>query len=236
MKLGKLYLIPSLLGPTEPAKSLPTYVLEVCNEIDFFVVEKAKSARRYLRSIGFTKDFDQLGFVELNKRTTWDDKLAFIQEAVKGKNIGVISEAGCPGVADPGADMVKLAHEFGIEVEPLVGPSSLLLALMGSGLNGQSFAFIGYLPRESKERSKQIQHYERLSKQLNQTQLFIETPYRNHALLEDILKTCRPDTLLNISANLTLPDAYQVTKTIEDWKSTKVKLDKKPTVFCLLSA
>lgn len=236
MKLGKLYLIPSLLGPAEPAKSLPTYVLEVCNEIDFFVVEKAKTARRYLRSIGFTKDFDQLGFVELNKRTTWDDKLAFIQEAIKGKNIGVISEAGCPGVADPGADMVKLAHEFGIEVEPLVGPSSLLLALMGSGLNGQSFAFIGYLPRESKERSKQIQHYERLSKQLNQTQLFIETPYRNHALLEDILKTCRPDTLLNISANLTLPDAYQVTKTVEDWKSTKVKLDKKPTVFCLLSA
>ena len=236
MNLGKLYLIPSLLGPAKPEESLPNYVLEVCNQVDFFIVEKAKTARRYLRSIGFTKDFDQLGFVELNKRTTWDDKLNYIQEALKGKNIGVISEAGCPGVADPGADMVKLAHEFGIRVEPLVGPSSLLLALMGSGLNGQSFAFVGYLDRDSKTRSKQIQHYERLSKQLNQTQLFIETPYRNHALLEDILKTCRPDTLLNISANLTLPDAYQVTKTIEDWQSTKVKIDKKPTVFCLLSA
>ncbi len=235
MTLGKVYLIPSMLGPSSPKLNIPSGQLEIINQVDLFLVEKAKSARRFLRSIGFDKSFDDLPFEELNKRTTMADKLAFVQEAVGGKNIGIISEAGCPGVADPGADIVKIAHEFQLEVVPLIGPSSLLLALMGSGLNGQSFAFVGYLPRESKDRIKSLQQLERTSRQFKQTQLFIETPYRNTAMFQDILKTCRPDTLLHISMNLTLPDAFQRTMTISEWNTTKVDLNKKPAVFAILS-
>jgi 16S rRNA (cytidine1402-2'-O)-methyltransferase len=235
MTLGKVYLIPSMLGPSSPELNIPSGQLEIINQVDLFLVEKAKSARRFLRSIGFDKSFDELQFEELNKRTTMADKLAFVQEAVSGKNIGIISEAGCPGGADPGADIVKIAHEFQLEIIPLIGPSSLLLALMGSGLNGQSFAFVGYLPREPKDRIKSLQQLERTSRQLKQTQLFIETPYRNTAMFQDILKTCRPDTLLHISMNLTLPNAFQRTMTISEWKTTKVDLNKKPAVFAILS-
>jgi len=236
MTIGKVYLIPSLLGPSDPALNIPSGQLDVINEVDIFLVEKAKSARRFLRSIGFEKSFDDLRMEELNKRTSTSDKLELVQEAVQGKVLGIISEAGCPGVADPGAEVVKLAHEFQLEVIPLIGPSSLLLALMGSGLNGQSFAFVGYLPREQRDRIKSLQQLERISRQLDQTQLFIETPYRNTALFTDMLKTCRTDTLLHVSMNLTLPDAYQRTMTVGEWKSAKVDLNKKPAVFAILGA
>ena len=233
---GVLYLIPTLLGPAQPQESIPTGVTEVLDKVDVFLAEKLKTGRRSLRAMGFTKAFDTVEMHELNKHTETEDQLTYVQWAASGKTIGILSEAGCPGVADPGADLVKLAHEFGVKVIPLVGPSSILLALMGSGLNGQSFAFVGYVPRDAKERSVALAKLEKTSKQLNQTQLFIETPYRNHALLETLLKTCRPDTYLTIAANLTLPDAFQETHTIQEWKTRKVNIQKKPAVFGLLSA
>ncbi len=234
--MGTIYLIPTLLGPAKTDESIPSGVSEVLDNIDVFLAEKLKTGRRSLRAMGYTKSFDEVEMHELNKHTDTADQLEYVQWGAMGKTIGVLSEAGCPGVADPGADLVKLAHELGVKVVPLIGPSSILLALMGSGLNGQSFAFVGYVPRETKERAVAISKLEKSSKHLNQTQLFIETPYRNHALLETILKTCRPETYLSIAANLTLPDAFQETHTIQEWKSKKINIHKKPAVFALLSA
>lgn len=231
---GKLYLIPTLMGESEVGNVLPSGILPITNCLDVFLVEKAKSARRFLRKLGFTKEFDDLEFHELNKRTSDEDKFEHIQLALQGKNIGILSEAGCPGIADPGSDVVKMAHELGITVVPLVGPSSILLTVMASGLNGQSFAFNGYLPIDKKERVKAIQRLERLSAQNTQTQLFIETPYRNDALLDDLKKTLHPNTQLCVAADITNPSEWIKTMSISSWKKQKEKLNKRPAVFALL--
>jgi 16S rRNA (cytidine1402-2'-O)-methyltransferase len=235
MNKGKIYLIQSGLGDHENQNFIPSSVLEACLVCDVFLVEKFKTARRFLRSIGFEKDFDALEMQELSKHTSSSEKEAYLRFLLDGKAIGIISEAGCPGVADPGAEMVLLAHEYGFEVTPLVGPSSILLALMASGLNGQSFAFHGYLPIDKRERVKAIQQLENISRQHKQTQLFMETPYRNVALFDDLCKTLNPNTLLSISANLTQSDALSKTKRVSEWRGSVLPIHKKPAIFAILA-
>ena len=234
---GKLYLIPSPLGESAPVDAvIPTGTLEILRSIRYFVVEELRTARRYLSKAGIGVPIDNLHFFELNEHTPPEQDISpYLQATAEGHNIGLLSEAGVPAVADPGARLVRLAHQKNIAVVPLTGPSSLLLALMASGLNGQNFAFAGYLPVKPQERQQRLRLLEKRSSAEQQTQLFIETPYRNNALLADILTTCRPNTLLCIVANLTEPDAFIKTLSVDEWKTTSVDLHKKPCVF-LLSA
>lgn len=233
---GKLYLIPNLLGGSN-LQTIPEYVQQIVQQIEVFIVENTKEARRYLVKLGMNsngKSVNALTFLELDKHTPEDRFTAYLQYADEGKNIGLISDAGCPAVADPGSLIVRHAHEKNIEVVPLVGPSSLLLALMASGLNGQQFAFSGYLPIEQAKRTQYIKKLEQLAGRENQTQIFIETPYRNQALFTDILATCRPDLRLCVAANLTLPNQYIATHSIGKWKSLPPpQLHKIPAVFLL---
>jgi 16S rRNA (cytidine1402-2'-O)-methyltransferase len=199
-------------------------------------VEELRTARRYLSKSGIGVPIDNLHFFELNEHTPSEQDISvYLQAAIEGNNVGLLSEAGVPAVADPGARLVRLAHQKNIPVIPLTGPSSLLLALMASGLNGQQFAFAGYLPVKPPERKQRLLQLEKRSTAEQQTQLFIEAPYRNEALLADILNVCRPNTLLCIAANLTEPDAYIKTQTIALWKTTTVELNKKPCVFLLMT-
>ncbi|MGB0862003.1 MAG: SAM-dependent methyltransferase [Saprospiraceae bacterium] len=231
---GKLYLIPSSLGDNT-VHSIPQHTVEVAHSLDIFIAERAKTARHFLKALQTPVAFNDMTFYELNKKTPPEDVAHFLKDAENGKNVGLLSEAGCPGVADPGAVIVQLAHQKGIEVIPLVGPSSILLALMASGMNGQSFAFVGYLGVKKGDRIRDLKRLEQLARKLNQTQIFIETPYRNMSLIEDMLTGLSPRTRLCIAANLTLPTEYIKTKTIQEWKKTKLpELHKQPAIFLIL--
>lgn len=231
---GKLYLIPSPLGDNQPSEVLPEMVFETIGRIRTYVVEEVRTARRFLSRAGLKGKIDTLEFYELNEHTSSEQIEGYLGLFERGEDIGLISEAGLPAVADPGAHLVALCHKRGIEVVPLVGPSSLMLALMASGLNGQSFAFCGYIPAKSDERKSRLKVLEKVSSQLNQTQIIIETPYRNDSLLADILSVCNPSTRLCIAADITLPTAYIRTASIGDWKKNVPTIGKRPCVFLLL--
>lgn len=231
---GKLYLIPTTLGDTaETADVLPVKINEIINTIDEYIVENEKSARHYLKKMGIKKPLPEIILHPLNQHTKPHEISTYLNAIAEGKNIGIISEAGCPGVADPGADVVKSAHEKNITVIPLVGPSSILMSLMASGFNGQNFAFNGYLPKERSERIKKIKELERLAIQKNQTQMFIETPYRNMHLLDDMIVNCEKQTKLCIACDISLPTEFIKTKTIGAWKNQLPEINKRPTIFLL---
>ena len=231
--IGKLYLIPTTLGEMNHEEVLPLTIKRSIDFINDYIVENEKTARRFIKNIHPEKKQQELNLHLLNKHTEDTDHLKMIQPLLEGKNIGLMSEAGCPGVADPGAVIVKLAHEKGIQVVPLVGPSSILLAVMASGMNGQSFAFNGYLPIDAQEKKSAIKQFEKLSQEKNQSQLFIETPYRNNKLIEDLIQTLHPNTQLCIACDITLPTEFIKTKSINDWKKNKVDLHKRPCIFII---
>jgi 16S rRNA (cytidine1402-2'-O)-methyltransferase len=231
--MAELYLVPNILSEGEWQNVLPARVLDVLTHTNYFIVENLRTARRFLKKVNRDIDIDKLIFFELNKYTEARHLPEFLQPLSQGENIAVISEAGCPGVADPGAEIVKLAHQKGFRVVPLVGPSSVLLALMASGLNGQNFAFQGYLPVKPAERARAISALEKKVVNSNETQIFIETPYRNNHLTADILKTCSPSTLLCIAANITGENEFIATKTVVQWKKSLPDLNKQPAIFLL---
>lgn len=228
---GKLYLIPTTLGDNEPLEVLPISVKKRVENIDFFIVENEKSARRFIKKITPRKSQPALRLFVLDKYTSEFESKSFLDPCFQGINVGLLSEAGVPAIADPGANIVMLAHQKKIEVVPMVGPSSIILAMMGSGLNGQNFAFNGYLPIEKVERKKRIKELERLSKQNDQTQIFIETPYRNQKLFNEFKASLTPSTLLCVAADLTLGTEYIKTLTIKEWKSENIDLHKRPCIF-----
>ena len=235
MNKGRLYLIPSPLGENEPSEVIPLPVLESLKNFKTFVVEEIRTARRYLSRAGLKGHIGELEFHELNEHTDPATIEGYLKLFDEGNDVALISEAGLPAVADPGAQLVALAHHHGIEVVPAVGPSSLMLALMASGLNGQSFAFCGYIPAKTDERKSKLRTLEKVSGQLKQTQILIETPYRNDSLFADILSTCSPNTRLCIAANITMPDAYIKTKKVGDWKKEGITIGKRPCVFLILA-
>jgi len=230
---GKIYLIPTTLGDSEINSVLPEIIKNTVESISHFIVENIRTARRYIRKLQPDKDIDSLTFYELNKHTNQGEIPTYIKAALEGNDIGIISEAGNPGIADPGSSIVKIAHIKNIDVVPLVGPSSILLALIASGLNGQNFAFNGYLPVKQNERIIKIQFLENRSKSEKQSQIFMETPYRNMKMLEDLLKTCRKNTLLCIAADITLESEFIKTKTIAEWKRQVPQINKRPAIFLL---
>ena len=233
--VGKLYLFPSPLGDNEPREVIPGPVLDRMLEIRTFVVEEDRTAHRFLSRAGLKEHIGELEFHELNEHTQPKEVEALAALFENGQDVGLITEAGLPAVADPGALLVALCHRRGIEVVPFTGPSSLMLALMASGLDGQSFAFCGYLPAKTDERRSAIRTVEKRSSQLHQTQLFIETPYRNDSLMADLLASCRDDTRLCIAADLTLPTATIRTRTVREWKKAPIEIGKRPCVFLLLA-
>jgi 16S rRNA (cytidine1402-2'-O)-methyltransferase len=233
---GTLYLIPVPLGPTPPETSLPASVLATVRPLKYFVVEQAKTARAFLKAVGTDTVLQELQLEELNEHTKADALDHLLTPLRAGHNVGLLSEAGCPAVADPGADLVALAQNEGIRVVPLIGPSSLLLALMASGLNGQRFAFQGYLPAKEVERNKALKDLEAESRKRQQTQLFIETPYRNRALFDAILQNCQPTTRVTIATDLSLPSESVRTRSVQAWKKeTPPEIERRPTVFLLLA-
>ncbi|MBQ6911679.1 MAG: SAM-dependent methyltransferase [Bacteroidales bacterium] len=235
MTYGKLYLIPTPLGEGNPAEVLPAPVLELLPTLDCFVVEQVRTARRFLSSAGLKGHVGELEFHELNEHTRPEEVEAYLPLFANGRNVGLLSEAGLPAVADPGALLVALCHRHGIEVVPLVGPSSLMMALMASGLNGQSFAFVGYIPAKTDERRSALKNLEKRSAAARQTQILIETPYRNDALFADMLQTLGASVRLCIAANLTCEDAFIRTRTVAQWKEHPVTIGKRPCVFLILS-
>ncbi len=234
MAKGKLYLIPSPLGENEPSEVIPISVLKSLSKFKTFVVEDLRTARRYLSKAGLKGGIGDLELYVLNKHTNKITIEGYLSLFENGNDVALLSEAGLPAVADPGAELVALAHRHNIEVIPFVGPSSLMLALMASGLNGQNFTFCGYLPIKSDERKRKLKSIEKDSA-TGQTQIIIETPYRNDALFADMLDTLFPSTKLCIAANITMPDAYIKTKRISEWKANKITIGKKPCVFLILA-
>lgn len=229
-----LYLIPAPLGETPVEQVIPAYNAEIIRNIPVFIVENVRSARRFLKKIDRNRNIDGIEFYELNEHTKPSSIGNYLDPLKEGKTMGVISEAGCPAVADPGATVVALAQKQNLKVIPLVGPSSLLMAVMASGFSGQSFSFNGYLPAKVQEREQKLRQLEQRCYRENQTQLFIETPYRNAHMIESILKTCRPETRLCIAAGITTPDEYIRTKTVAAWKKTQLPaLDTIPAVFLI---
>jgi 16S rRNA (cytidine1402-2'-O)-methyltransferase len=236
MALGTLYMVPVTLGDDNLSYVIPTDVIQLVKGLEYFVVENEKSARRFLGSVKTNKPVRELNFQLLNEHSAEKDLPALIAPLLAGHNVGMLSEAGCPGIADPGATLAALAHRKGIKVSPLVGPSSILLSLMASGFNGQQFAFLGYLPSDKAARVIKLKEIEKQSGQLNETQMFIETPYRNQHMLEDILASCSANTKLCIARNVSLEDELIVSKTIAEWKKSVLPdLHKQPTVFLLLA-
>ena len=236
MTSGTLYLIPVPLGHVSPEASLPAPVLAQIRSLSHFVVENAKSARAFLKAAGTEQPLQALQLEELNEHTRPDALDRLLAPLRAGHDLGLLSEAGCPAVADPGANLVALAQSEGIRVAPLIGPSSLLLALMASGLNGQRFAFQGYLPAKDAERAKALREIEIESRKRGQTQIFIETPYRNRQLFDSILQTCQPGTRIAVATDLSLPGESVRTRTVLQWKKeTPPEIERRPTVFLLLA-
>lgn len=233
MTKGNLYLIPTPLGETKSENVLPAFNFQVIQRIDTFIVEELRTARRFLRKAGYIKDFETVTFHLLNEHTPDEEAIGMLENTLKGHHVGLLSEAGLPCIADPGNIVVRLAHQKGIRVIPLTGPSSIMLALMASGLNGQSFVFHGYLPVKPDERSKALHELEQAASKRNQTQIFIETPYRNLQMLESIVKTCHPSLTLCIAADLTLETEWIRSMPLNEWKRQKPDLHKRPAVFLL---
>ena len=233
---GILFLIPVPLGPVAPQDALHPSVLQTIRPLSHFVVEQAKTARAFLKAAGTDRPLQELQLSELNEHTKTSELDLLLAPLRAGEDVGLLSEAGCPAVADPGANLVALAQREGIRVVPLVGPSSLLLALMASGLNGQRFAFLGYLPAKEAERTKALRELETESRKRQQTQIFIETPYRNRQMFDGILMACQPGTRLCIATDLTLPSETVRTLTVQQWKKqTPPEIERRPTVFLLLA-
>ena len=232
---GKLYLIPTTLGDNEPLEVLPLSVKQAVERIDHYVVENEKTARRFIKRIDPKKSQPSLTLFTLNKYTDASELTGFLDPCIQGHDTGIISEAGCPGVADPGAEVVALAHRKGIQVVPLTGPSSILLALMGSGMNGQSFTFNGYLPIDRSERKQHLKVLEKRSRDHGQTQIFIETPYRNNKLMEDLIQHLKGETRLCVAADLTLSSEFIQTRPVKEWKRKLPDLHKRPAIFLLLA-
>lgn len=231
-KKGQLYLIPSLLGDEAPKGSLAAMTVDIINQLDYYLAENAKHTRRFLKAMGIQKPIQELHIEELNEHTDPDAISKLLEPARQGFSMGIISEAGCPGIADPGAEAVRIAQKENIRVVPVPGPSSIFLAIMGSGFNGQQFAFSGYLPKEASQRAKKIKELERLA-QSGSTQAFMDTPYRNEHVLNDLLQHCNDQTLLCIACDITLPGEYIRTKSISTWKKQKPNLHKRPCIFVL---
>ncbi|MBO3117336.1 SAM-dependent methyltransferase [Winogradskyella sp. DF17] len=230
---GKLFLIPTRLGDNPPLEVLPIAIKKVIEELDNYIVENEKTARRFIKRVTPNKSQPSLKINVLNKYTTEEERNSYLDPCLAGESVGLISEAGCPAIADPGSDIVSLAHQLNIEVVPLVGPSSIILALMASGMNGQSFTFNGYLPIERNERKIKLKQLERFSQENNQAQIFIETPYRNMKMLEDITKYLNNTTRVCIACDLTLPTQSIKTQTIENWKLSNEDFHKRPAIFII---
>ena len=236
MKFGTLYLIPVTLGDDNITKVLPPEVVIIAQKLEIFVVENEKTARHFLSTIKTLKPVRELQMLTLNEHTTDPELPNLLKPLLAGFDVGLMSEAGCPGVADPGAKLAELAHAKGIKVAPLVGPSSILLSLIASGFNGQRFTFLGYIPADKAARIQRLKDIEKNSNKNHETQIFIETPYRNQHLLEDILAHCNPTTKLCIACNISLEDEFIVSKSVVAWKNSALpNLNKKPTVFLLLA-
>ena len=233
---GQIYLIPSLLGNTEPLEVLPLSTKRTIEGLNHYIVENERTARRFIKKMTPRKSQDALVFYLLNKYTEPQLLPEYLQPCLEGVSMGLLSEAGCPGIADPGASIVDLAHRMGIRVIPMVGPSSILLALMSSGLNGQNFAFNGYLPIDKGERKKAIKSLEKHSRTMGQSQIFMETPYRNDKLLEELIRSLHPNTRLCIATDLTMTTEFIRTRTVSEWKENKPELHKRPSIFILQAA
>lgn len=229
--VGTIYLIPVTLGDTDIDRVLPAENKKIISTIKHFVVENIRTARRFLKKNDKNTDINALTFFELNKHTTPEEIHNYLHPLFRGHNLGIMSEAGCPAIADPGSQIVEIAHQKGIKVVPLVGPSSILLALMASGFNGQSFAFHGYLPIEVTKRKQRIKQLEQRIYSEEQTQIFIETPYRNNKLLKDLSTQCNKNTKICIAINITCPDEQIITLTVKEWMHRSINLDKKPCIF-----
>jgi 16S rRNA (cytidine1402-2'-O)-methyltransferase len=233
MALGQLFLLPVPLGETPISQVIPSYNLEVIQTLSEFIAEDIRSARRHLKQMGILQPLDTLLIHEIGKHSDESRYDSYLNAALEGKNIGLLSEAGCPGVADPGAAIVQRAFSKNIRVIPLSGPSSILMALMASGSNGQSFVFHGYLPIEKSDRSRKIKEMELHARQKNQTQLFMEAPFRNDKLFDDLMGECKGDTELCIACDITLPTQYIERKSISNWKLKKPALHKRPAIFLI---
>lgn len=233
MNIGKLYSIPTTLGDNDPLEVLPISVKVAIEKISIFIVENEKTARRFIKRICPEKSQPALKLFLLNKHSDVNELPTFLEACLHGFDIGLISEAGCPGVADPGAEIVKIAHQKNIKVVPLVGPSSILMAIMSSGMNGQSFSFNGYLPIDKGERKNEVKRLERLSYEHDQSQIFIETPYRNNKMLEDLTNYLDNQTNICVACDITLSSEFIKTKTALEWKKNMVDLHKRPTIFII---
>jgi 16S rRNA (cytidine1402-2'-O)-methyltransferase len=231
--MSNLYLIPTTLGESDTARVIPSDVSAIVKNIKYFIVENIRTARRYLRKMDPQLNIDELQFFELNQHTDGTVIAEYLRPILEGFDVGIISEAGCPGIADPGAEVVKIAHTRQIRVIPLVGPSSILLSLMASGMNGQNFAFIGYIPVKPAERIKAIREIERRSGFEKQTQIFIEAPYRNAQLINDLINTLGDQTRLCIACDITLETEYIKTLTVAQWKKGVPDLNKRPAIFLI---
>ena len=235
MQQGQLFLIPVTLGTSNPLEVLPISIRTKIEQLNHFIVENEKASRAFIKLLAPNKKQDKLRFFQLNKYTNESELPEFLKPCLDGVSIGLMSDAGCPGIADPGAAIVKIAHQLDITIVPMVGPTSIILTLMASGLNGQSFAFNGYLPIDSGLRKRKIKDLEKRAKSEDQSQLFMETPYRNNKLFQDCLKYLHPLTYLTIGLNMTLPNEYVKTKSIADWKKIEstMNLDKQPCIFAI---
>lgn len=233
MSTGTLYLIPVSLGETNNEKLFPNLNLRLIDELEYLVVENERSARRFIRSTGSKRDFEQLELILLDKRTKQHEISRPIELLLQGEDVGIMSEAGCPGVADPGQILIAEAHKYNINVVPLIGPSSILLGLMGSGLNGQGFTFHGYLPIEKRDRIKKLRDLDAAVSKTGHTQIFMETPYRNEKLFDDVLKTCNGNHKFCVAVDITLETEQIKTLAVAEWKANKISLHKRPCMFLL---
>ena len=233
MKQGKLILIPNLIGEENFQDSITKKIVQTIKKTNFYIVENTRSARRYIKKIVPEKSIEEITFFAYGKHNTFNIEEDFLQNILSGNDIGLISEAGVPAVADPGSKIVEYAHQYNIKVIPLVGASSILLALMSSGMNGQNFAFNGYLPIDKKDQIKKIKYLENISKKTNQTQIFMETPYRNNKLFKTLISVCNNNTKLCIATNITQDNESIITKDIREWKTLKINIDKQPSIFLI---
>lgn len=230
---GVIYLIPTPLGANSPLEVLPFYIRKIIEENNHFIIENEKEARRFIKRIAPTKNQENLQLYPLNKFTSQIEIEEYLEPCKNGISMGLFSDAGCPGIADPGAAIVRLAHKNGITVKPMIGPSSIILAMMAAGMNGQNFAFNGYLPIEKPQRRKAIKQFETKALKSGQSQIFIETPYRNNQLFTDFIKTLHPETKLCVACDITLETEFIKTKTVSQWKKTSLAIDKRPAIFIL---